>query len=86
MNKFKEPANCVGTDPDSFFTEEGSATYPEVRLIREICLACKAKPECLEYALNHDVKGYWANTTEGKREKMRLQLNIIPRPLHLDYN
>jgi hypothetical protein len=30
--------------------------------------------------------GYWGNTTEHQRRKMRQKLNIIPRQLHLDYN
>ena len=88
MIQFKEPASCHES-PDSFFTEDGQhgiAVYKDIALIERICAGCRAKPECLDYALKHDVMGYWANTTERKRRAMRLSLNIIPRPLYLDYN
>ena len=83
---FTEQVNCVDTDPEAFFTLEGASTYPNLNMLKRICGACNAKIECLEYALNHEVMGYWGNTTEYQRRTLRKKLNIIPRKLHLDYN
>ena len=89
MKKFENVASCASADPDAFFTEDsdnGVGTYRDTLLIQRICAGCPAKAECLDYALHNIVLGYWANTTEYQRSKLRRQLNIIPRPLYLDYN
>jgi hypothetical protein len=86
MYAFTEEANCASTDSEAFFTVEGSSTYPNIFMLRTICGNCTVVNDCLEYALDHEVMGYWGNTTELQRRKMRQKLNIIPRQLHLDYN
>ena len=86
MYAFKEEANCASTDSEAFFTVEGSSTYPNIFMLRRICGGCTVVNDCLDYALNHEVMGYWGNTTELQRRRMRQKLNIIPRQLHLDYN
>ena len=85
MKPFENSTNCTGTNPDAFFTEDGG-TYRDILLLRRICSNCPAVHECLDYALRHEVMGYWGNTNEYQRSKLRKQLNIIARPLHLDYN
>ena len=90
MIEFKEQAACIGTDTEAWFTEEiydktGSHSYKNSALLKRICGGCPAKPECLKYALEHDVDGWWANTTDAQRKQMRIELNIIARPLYLDY-
>jgi WhiB family redox-sensing transcriptional regulator len=86
MYTFREEANCAGSDSEAFFTQPGSSTYVDISMLKRICGSCAAKTECLEYALTHEVMGYWGNTTEHQRKKMRQRRNIIPRQLHLDYN
>jgi WhiB family redox-sensing transcriptional regulator len=86
MYAFREEANCADTDPEAFFTEAGSSTYPNVLLLKRICGSCIVKNECLDYALKHEVLGYWGNTTEFQRRKLRQKLNIIPRKLYMDYD
>jgi len=83
---FAEQANCKNSDPEAFFTEEKASTYPNIRMLRKICSACPVANECLDYALKHEVMGYWGNTTEYQRKDIRRKLNIIPRQLYLDYN
>lgn len=78
-------ANCTGTDPEVFFTVEGASTYPNLNMLKRICGSCEVKTECLDYALKNNVMGYWGNTTEGQRRRLRTQLNIIPRELYQDY-
>ena len=86
MYTFREEANCADTDSEAFFTETNSSTYPNIHILRKICGNCSVVNECLDYALKHEVMGYWGNTTEFQRKQIRRKLNIIPRQLHLDYN
>lgn len=84
MYTFTTEANCTGTDTDAFFTDE-QGSYKNPDLLRRICGACTVQTDCLEYALNHDVKGWWGNTTEQQRRAIRLDKGIIPRRLFEDY-
>ena len=86
MYTFSDTANCEGTDPEAFFTQDRSSTYTEVLALKKICGTGKVVKECRDYALMHQVMGYWGNTNEIQRKIMRKKLNIIPRPLHMDYN
>ena len=86
MYAFREEANCADTDSEAFFTEEKASTYPNIHILRRICGSCSVVNECLDYALKHEVMGYWGNTTEYQRKDIRKRLNIIPRQLYLDYN
>jgi WhiB family redox-sensing transcriptional regulator len=82
--EFTDEANCIGIDVEMFFTPEGSNTFPNERLLKLTCSTCKVKSECLDYALNHAVMGWWAGTSEIKRKQMRRQLNIIPQPIIIE--
>ena len=85
MYTFSARANCEGTDTEAFFTQNDKGTYTDKAMLQKICGSCKVVNECLDYALRHEVMGYWGNTTEGQRKKVRDRLNIIARPLYLDY-
>lgn len=86
MYAFKEEANCAGTDSEAFFTNPGTSTYLELKMLKRICGDCTVQTQCLDYALQHNVNGYWGNTTEIERKRLRLKLNIIPRELYMDYS
>jgi hypothetical protein len=86
MFKPNDTPNCESTDTELFFVPDGSGTYKEMKALKTICGNCLVQKECLDYALKHEVLGYWGNTTEFQRKKLRQKLNIIPRQLHLDYN
>lgn len=86
MYAFREEANCADTDPEAFFATEGTSAYPSLQAIQRICGSCTVVDQCLDYALKHEVLGYWGNTTEFQRRVLRKKLNIIPRQLYLDYN
>lgn len=77
MISFNNPANCAGTDTDDWFTD--STIYANKDMLKKICGACLAKDECLDYALEYNVLGYWAGTSEMERGRMRKALNIIPK-------
>ena len=85
MYNFTDSANCVGIDVNMFFTEDGSSTFQEENFLKRICAACPVKSECLDYALNHAVLGWWGGTSELQRKRLRKKLNIIAEPLFLSY-
>lgn len=76
---FSNPANCAGTETEEWFTDKN--VYENKDILKKICGTCKAKNECLEYALEYSVVGYWAGTSELERRIMRKKLNIIPKPI-----
>jgi hypothetical protein len=39
--------------------------------LQRICMNCPINRECLEYALEVKVYGYWGGTTEKQRERMQ---------------
>ena len=85
MYTFTTEANCIGTDTESFFTDDHGA-YEHPEMLKRICGACTVQTQCLEYALTHEVKGYWGNTTEQQRKIIRKAKGIVPRRLFEDYN
>jgi len=77
---FAAQGNCVGTDTEAFFSENG-VNYTQINLIKKICDACTVQQQCLEYALHNAVNGYWGGTVEQQRRKIRRARNIIPNPV-----
>lgn len=84
MYTFTTEANCIGIDVNMFFTEEDSSIYPEENLLERTCNSCVVKTQCLDYALHHNVQGWWGGTSEAKRRKLRQQLNIIAIPVIIE--
>jgi len=85
MFRPSDTPNCESTDSELFFIQDGKGAYSEIKALQGICNVCVVKTECLDYALKYNVSGYWSNTTETKREKLRQLLNIKPIPLYLTY-
>jgi WhiB family redox-sensing transcriptional regulator len=82
---FSNPANCAGTETEDWFTENAvGKSYNNQNILKKICDACEAKQECLEYALEWSVQGYWAGTSEFYRRHLRRKLNIIPKSIVTD--
>jgi WhiB family redox-sensing transcriptional regulator len=77
-------ANCLGVDPELFFPIGTIAPSTEATLKR-ICLACDVFDDCLQYALEVKVNGYWAGTTEAKRIELRRFFHIEPVRIDEDY-
>ena len=86
MYNFTDQANCIGIDVNMFFTEGDSSTFQEENFLKRTCAACSVKSECLDYALNHSVQGWWGGTSEVQRKRLRKQLNIIPTPVIVERN
>ena len=50
-----------------------------------ICKECNVRNHCLEYSLHWEPFGIWGGLTEGARERMRKDRNIImARPSIID--
>ena len=78
MYNFTSTPNCQDTDSEAFFTQENNKTYANINLLKKICGGCAVVNECLDYALHYEVLGYWGNTSEAQRDRIRKKLNIIP--------
>ncbi len=69
--EWAEQGECKGMDPDLFFPVRGE-TGNEAK---EVCRGCAVRKECLEWALEIEVKeGVWGGTTEKERRVMRREI------------
>ena len=74
--RWQERANCLGVDPDLFFTERGAST----REAKGVCKGCEVRLECLEYALAHGEKfGIWGGLSERERRRVRRERAMARR-------
>jgi WhiB family transcriptional regulator, redox-sensing transcriptional regulator len=65
---WQDRALCAQTDPEAFFPEKGGST----REAKKVCRACEVRPECLEYALEHDERfGIWGGLSERERRRLK---------------
>ncbi len=60
-------AACRGTDVRLFFPAPGASPQPA----RELCEGCPVAQPCLDYALEHEVDGWWAATSARHRAVLR---------------
>ena len=65
--RFEQPALCAETDPEVFFPDKGG----ETGAAKSVCRRCKAREECLAWAIEHDEHGVWGGTSRIQR--LRIQ-------------
>jgi WhiB family redox-sensing transcriptional regulator len=64
---WQDDALCAQTDPEAFFPEKGGST----REAKRVCRACTVRAECLEYALEHEIRfGIWGGMAERDRRRL----------------
>ncbi len=83
--------NCSGTHDGLWFPtyEEGdsrAAVDAHRKLIRGVCDGCVWRGPCLEFALGHDVYGWWAGTSPDDRRRLRQERRIVPVPVQSGVN
>jgi WhiB family redox-sensing transcriptional regulator len=78
--RFKNRPACEGTDTNLWFSAKGN-DYPERELLARICNGCPARQECLEYALEYDVDGFWAGTLPRQRSAIRRVRGITAKSM-----
>jgi WhiB family transcriptional regulator, redox-sensing transcriptional regulator len=67
---WRDSALCAQTDPEAFFPEKGGST----RQAKAVCRSCEVRPECLEYALEHDERfGIWGGKSERERRQLKAE-------------
>lgn len=64
-----ESAACKGRTAEFFAWENASFGRVSADL-RVLCDGCTVRPQCLSYAIRHDVDGIWAGTTWKQRRRM----------------
>lgn len=75
--KFDGTQPCATADPELFFPEGGSSVHQKhKKLVEPLCNSCQFSTECLQYALESDVLGIWAATTERERQLIRRKTGI----------
>lgn len=57
-------------DPDSI-EGGGGARSVEAMSRKELCQACPFRTACFEWAMAHELYGYWGGATESDRERLR---------------
>ncbi len=57
-------ANCIGIDPELFFSDDSEKT----RTAQRVCERCYVRKECWDYAVeHHPLEGVWAGTKPRER-------------------
>jgi len=65
---WQDQSSCRGANAELFFPERGAST----RKAKAICMACDARVECLEFAIQQSEKfGIWGGLSERERRKIR---------------
>ena len=68
LSEWHQKAACRGRGPADFVRGPKS----DYGNIRELCETCPVRPECLEYALDHEsLTGLWGGTTDRERRMIR---------------
>ena len=67
-NSWWDDALCAQTDPDAFTPDPGG----NASAAKRICAECPVRTQCLQYALDNDVRGgIWGGHTDRQRRAMR---------------
>jgi len=65
---WQDKALCAQSDGEAWFPEKGGST----RLPKQICRACPVRMECLDYAMEHDLRhGVWGGLSERERHRLK---------------
>lgn len=64
---WQERANCIGCDPEAFFSEATTGTPKQVL---RVCGACEVQAECLQAGMNEDW-GVWGGLSRVQRSRIR---------------
>ena len=70
--EWKKNTNCQGLDTEAFFPIKRGA-YENRDMLTRICGACDVKQQCIDYAVKHDLQGWWGGTTEIQRRRIRAE-------------
>ncbi len=66
-----ERAACAGTDVEAFYEEKSGVARPLNIVLRKICGGCEIKSECAEFAIKHEMHGFWGGLSPSDRVEIR---------------
>lgn len=72
--KWEGGEHCTSTDPEAFFPEEYAPTR---QTLRKICAGCPSREPCGEWAIRHELYGFWGGMTPRERFDIRKRLGIV---------
>lgn len=65
---WKSRRQCRGMEPNFFFPHDSK----DVEIAKEYCQGCPVINECLEYALENNIKdGVWGGMSESDRRRLK---------------
>lgn len=72
---------CAGADQAVFFHNYSDASsYAEAR---DMCVRCPILAECREWAILHELHGYWGGSSPHEREDIRRRRGIMVDQMHV---
>lgn len=74
---------CSTTDPEVFFLDFFGPHV--VKTLRTICNDCAIKGPCAEYAIAHEIEGFWGGLTPSERMRLRRRQKMRARQIHIDF-
>jgi DNA-binding CsgD family transcriptional regulator len=69
-------------NPEVFFPAEQN-TYPAYVAAAKLCADCPFLDACRAFAIDNNVRGYWAGTALSDRRRERVERGIVPLPVSL---
>ena len=64
---------CMNVDPELWFPEPGTYSKGNT-MAKEICVSCRFRQPCLQYAVENRVEGIWGGMGTTEREAYRARL------------
>lgn len=78
-------SRCREVDPEIFFPD-GYQAPDEIKVVLSLCSHCPVFKQCHDYAMQHDLFGWWAGTTREERKAKQKALGIEPTPISFTTN
>jgi len=76
LNKYwTDEAECKDMPKNDFFPLKGEKQNQSAI---DACARCTVREECANWAVLHEVHGYWGGLTAKERAKIRVQMSIYP--------
>lgn len=78
-------SRCREVDPEIFFPDDYQSPQ-EIHVVLSLCSHCPVFKQCHDYAIQHDLFGWWAGTTREERKAKQKALGIEPTPISFTTN
>jgi hypothetical protein len=79
--RFTGTEPCTEIGGELFFPDDTLRKQVNKHVMRNVCAGCDMLMECREYALHHQVSGFWGGMSGQERRQERRRRNIIAIPI-----